>query len=186
MKKVWKSTIEMLETIVIAGVAVFLIRSYVVQPFLVSGDSMLPTFKNGDYLLVDELTYRFRSPERGEVVVLRYPKDEDIYFIKRIIGLPGETVVIEDGQVKIINKGGEVILKEPYIQDNKLITQTIRETLGENEYFVMGDNRSFSYDSRNWGVLPAKDIVGVVRLRLWPFNSVMAFSAPQYSLELSK
>ena len=91
----------MVETVAIAIVAVFLVRTFVAQPFLVSGSSMEPNFMNGNYLLVDEMTYDFRAPERGEVIVFRYPKDTSVYFIKRIIGLPGETVSINDGIVTI-------------------------------------------------------------------------------------
>jgi signal peptidase I len=181
MKKVLKVIWEMAETIIIAGIAVYLVRTYIVQPFLVSGESMLPNFRNGDYLLVDELTYRFREPERGEVIVLRYPKNEGVYFIKRVIGLPGETVIIENNNIIILNKEGKkFVLNEPYIRLNFGTMQDMTVTLKENEYFVMGDNRSFSFDSRNWGVLPRKDIIGLVRFRLWPFNSVMAFSSPHY------
>lgn len=181
MRKVLKGILEMLETIVIAGVAVYLVRSYIMQPFLVSGDSMLPTFRSGDYLLVDELSYRFRDPQRGEVIVLKYPKNENVYFIKRVIGLPGETVIIKNGVVSIKDKfGNKIDLKEPYVSIKDDRIDQFEKTLGPDEYFVMGDNRNFSYDSRNWGVLPKKDIIGVVRLRLWPLTSVMAFSAPQY------
>lgn len=170
----------MLETIVIAVVAVFVVRTYVAQPFLVSGESMMPTFKSGDYLLIDELTYRFRAPERGEVIVLRYPKNPNSYFIKRIIGLPKETVIVKDGKVQIIDENQKLVLNEPYI-NQPMVNQEFKEVLGENEYFVMGDNRNYSYDSRSWGPVPKEDIVGLVRVRLWPLSSAMAFSAPNYN-----
>lgn len=179
MRKVFWSILEMLETIAIAVAAVILVRTFVAQPFLVSGSSMIPTFHNGDYLLVDELTYRFRPPERGEVIVLRYPKDPSEYFIKRVIGLPGETVLIKNGHVIVVDKGKEIVLNEPYI-DQPMVAQNFSETLGPNEYFVMGDNRNYSYDSRSWGPVPSNDIVGLVRLRLWPIQSVKAFGAPSY------
>ena len=109
MKKILWSIFEVAETVVVAVVAVFIVRSYVAQPFLVSGSSMEPSFKNGNYLLVDELTYRFRAPERGEVVVFKYPNDTNSYFIKRIIGLPGETVRAGGGRVVLLKKDGETI-----------------------------------------------------------------------------
>jgi signal peptidase I len=179
MKKVLWSVFEVLETVVIAVAAVFIVRSFIAQPFLVSGSSMEPTFNNGNYLLVDELTYDFRSPERGEVIVFKYPNDPNTYFIKRVIGLPGETVSIKNNQIDVTGKDGTQILHESYIVQKTDMADSVR-TLGNDEYFVMGDNRNFSFDSRNWGPLPKGDIVGVVRFRLWPFNEAMAFSAPSY------
>jgi len=175
----------MLQTVVIAVSAVLLVRAYVVQPFLVSGESMAPTFKTGDYLLVDEISYNFRDPQRGEIVVLKYPKDRNIYFIKRIIGLPGETVIIENGKVGIFKDGKEIILNENYTASGMAVDQKFKETLGSDQFFVMGDNRNYSFDSRNWGSLSKKDIVGVVRLRLWPLKSAMAFSVPDYSQNIN-
>lgn len=179
MKKILWSVAEMLETIAIAVAAVVLVRTFVAQPFLVSGSSMEPTFMNGDYLLVDELTYHLRAPERGEVIVFKYPENPSSYFIKRIIGLPGETVVIKNGMVSVIDQGKKIVLHEPYI-DQPMTTSDFEETLGSNQYFVMGDNRNFSFDSRSWGPLPTDDIIGIVRLRLWPLATAMAFGAPSY------
>lgn len=181
------SAFEVIEVALVALGAVFVIRTFLVQPFLVSGASMVPSFENGDYLLVDELTYSFRKPERGEVVVFRYPNDESTYFIKRIIGLPGDTVEILDGRVKITN----VQFSEGKILDEKYLTpQTVtaartggktKFSVEPGEYLVLGDNRSFSFDSRDWGLLAARDIVGVVRLRLWPIDGLRVFAAPGYS-----
>ncbi len=185
MKKIFWSLLEMLETVAIAVAAVILVRTFVAQPFLVSGSSMEPTFMNGDYLLVDELTYHLRQPERGEVIVLKYPKDPSSYFIKRIIGLPGETVIIKNGIVSILDNGKNLVLNEPYV-DQKMATTNFEETLGPNEYFVMGDNRNFSYDSRSWGPVPSNDVVGMVRLRLWPLQTAMAFGAPNYGTSTLK
>src|SRR3990167_2611007 len=102
MRKFIISIFEILEVVGIALVAVFLIRKFLVQPFLVSGASMVPTFSNGDYVLIDELSYYFRIPQRGEVIVFRYPNDESTYFIKRVIGLPGEHIMIRDGKVRVV------------------------------------------------------------------------------------
>jgi signal peptidase I len=179
MKKLLWSFLEVIETLVIAVVAVFLVRNFIAQPFLVSGSSMEPNFLNGNYLLVDELTYRFREPQRGEVVVFRYPLDRRAFYIKRIVGLPGERVVIEDDRVLVIRDGEEVVLNEQYLLSSGTRGQ-FDVTLDNQEYFVMGDNRNFSFDSRSWGPLSEEDIIGVARLRLWPVNQVMAFSAPSY------
>lgn len=180
MKKIFWSLFEVVETIVIAVVAVVLVRTFVVQPFVVSGASMEPSFYNGNYLLVDELTYRFREPERGEVVVFRYPGDNKSFYIKRIIALPGEHVFIERGKVTITPKEGEkIVLEEPYLGDRST-NGAFERQLGDDEYFVMGDNRNFSFDSRSWDhQLPRENIVGIVKLKLWP--EVEVLSAPKYA-----
>jgi len=181
MRKFFWSFFEIFETFVIALVAVFLIRTFIAQPFLVSGSSMEPTFYHGNYLLVDELTYSFREPQRGEVIVFRYPKDPNSYFIKRIIGLPGEKVILEDGKIIIENSEGVKELKENYVFSyQKYNKDRLEVALGSQQYFVLGDNRNFSYDSRSWGPLERYYIVGLVRLRLWPLNEVMAFNKPVY------
>jgi signal peptidase I len=182
MRKFLGSLLEVIEVAVIAIAAVFLIRTFLVQPFLVSGDSMVPTFNNGDYLLIDELTYHLRSPERGEVVVFRYPKDESLFFIKRIIGLPGERVQISNGAVIIVN--GEVpggfVLDEHYLPEETTTSGNEDIVLDSDEYLVLGDNRAYSLDSRSWGPVKSDGITGLVRLRLLPLGAIDAFAAPQY------
>ena len=157
----------------LALVAVFIVipfRMYIAQPFIVDGASMDPTFRTGQYLIVDELSYNFRSPQRGSVLIFKYPKDPSKYFIKRIIGLPGETVNINEGVVTIINSSNPkgFSLDEPYIKLPKKDTSSY--TLGQKEYFVMGDNRFGSADSRLWGPVPRANFVGRPVVRFWPFN----------------
>ncbi|MBP7831533.1 MAG: signal peptidase I [Candidatus Pacebacteria bacterium] len=150
-------------------------RLFVAQPFIVSGLSMFPTFDNGQYLIVDELSYRFKSPERGDVIIFHFPNNTKEYFIKRIIGLPGETVSIVGGKVKIVNTEHPegFLLTEPYIEDKLSdIEQTI---LDDSHYYVMGDNRDASYDSRSWGSLSKDLIVGRAFLRLVPFKDAGIF-----------
>jgi len=179
MKRLLWSFFEVGETIVIALAAVFLVRSFMVQPFLVSGSSMEPNFSDGNYLLVDELTYRFREPERGEVVVFRHGGSRLSYYIKRVIGLPGERVLIDNEVVTVLDGDKRKVLEEPYVvQKGK--AGSFDFTLEKGQYFVMGDNRDFSFDSRSWGPLQSADIIGIVRLRLWPVNEVMAFNPPIY------
>lgn len=175
-----KSVLEILETLVISLAIVLVVRTFIAQPFLVSGSSMEPNFKHGDYLLIDELSYRFRDPERGEVIVFKYPRNHRSHYIKRIVGLPGETILISSGKV-IIQKGEEDAkrIKEEYATPSSTFGNTEVE-LGPDEYFVMGDNRNFSFDSRNWGPLKRSRVTGIVRLRLWPVNEVLAFSTPTY------
>ena len=186
MRQFLMSVLEVGEVALVAIGAVFLIRAFLVQPFLVSGASMVPSFSNGDYLLVDELSYYFRGASRGEVVVFHYPKDEGTYFIKRVIGLPGERVSIKDDKVMIVNSENPkgFVLDERYLPPG---TPTVIRpggqsefTLQSGEYLVLGDNRSYSFDSRDWGVLRAKEVIGMVRLRLWPPTGFTVFAAPQY------
>jgi len=154
----------------IAFVLVVGFRLFVFQPFLVRGASMEPSFHNWDYLIVDEISYRFRSPERGEVVVFKFPNDISQRYIKRIIGLPGETIKVQDGQVTISREKEKVSLdlKSYFSLDTPGSVQT---TLGENEYFVMGDNRHYSSDSRSWGTLPGDLIIGRVFFRVFPLSA---------------
>ena len=166
-KEFWK---ELLKLLVLAAVIVIPFRLFVAQPFIVDGASMDPTFATGQYLIVDELSYHFSTPPRGSVLIFKYPKDESKYFIKRVIGLPGETVSIKNGAVTIINSAHPdgVALDEPYIKLPKDDTETY--TLGLGEYYVLGDNRFGSADSRYWGPVPTKDLIGRPILRLWPFS----------------
>lgn len=162
---------EVVRFAVIALLIVIPIRVFIAQPFIVSGTSMVPTFQNSDYLIVDEISYRFHSPERGDVIVFRYPKDPKKFFIKRIIALPGESIAIDsEGIVTIKNTASPegFTLDEPYVKN--IQRQPYPEkTLTGDEYFVMGDNRSGSSDSRAWGTLPRKNIVGTALFRLIPF-----------------
>ncbi len=167
---------EMVRFAIIAVVIVFPIRLFIAQPFIVAGASMVPTFENGEYLIVDELTYRFNDPQRDDVIIFRYPRDPSKFFIKRIIGLPGEIVHIEGKTITIFNsehKDG-LTLVEPYVarmDDSVSLTQQ----LNEHEYFVLGDNRDASSDSRVWGVLERDLIVGRALLRLLPLTALEVF-----------
>lgn len=164
---------EFVKFFVIAFAIIIPIRMWVAQPFVVSGSSMVPTYENGDYLIVDELSYHFREPARGDVVIFRYPNDPSEFFIKRILGLPGEKIVITEGIPYIYNEEfpGGVVISEPYTAE-ELDYTTITANLGEDEYFVLGDNRTKSMDSRVWGTLPEKLIMGRAWLRLWPFTRI--------------
>ncbi len=166
---------ELVRFALIAIAIVIPIRIFIAQPFIVSGSSMVPTFENGQYLIVDELTYAFKAPERGDVVVFRYPNDTTKFFIKRIVGLPGETITLKTGEVTIINKDHPegFKLEQPYIENHS--SDSGSYTMGEDEYFVMGDNRSGSYDSRAWGAVKKKLIVGRAFLRLLPFREISSF-----------
>ena len=171
MSDSWKGLLKDLFTLAVLIVVVVIpIRVFVMSPFVVDGASMHPTFENLDYLIVDEIVYRFHAPERGDVIVFRYPNNPSIFYIKRIIGLPGEILSINRGVVTVTTTGGEKItLAEPYAV-NEDATYNKNVTLLPDEYFVMGDNRPNSSDSRIWGPLPKKDIIGRVDLRLLPLS----------------
>lgn len=171
---------EFIKIIVIAILIVLPVRYFLFQPFIVKGESMVPTFQSGDYLIVDEISYRIKSPERGDVVVFKYPLDTTQRFIKRIIGLPGETVQIKNGKVWISQNGSEFEqLDESYLPGT-ITDGSTQVTLKENQYFVLGDNRFYSYDSRRWGTLPREDIVGKAALRLFPVSQFSVISDPAY------
>jgi len=178
LKSIFKFSWDIIKTAVIALVLAGLIRYFLIQPFFVEGASMEPNFENGEYLLIDELSYYFRLVERGEVVVFHYPLDTSKYYIKRVIGLPGETVAIKNGQVIIYNDQNPdgFTLSEDYLPKSLITDGQVKKKLGENEYFVLGDNRPVSYDSRLWGTLPKNDIVGRVWLRAWPLDRWDIFS----------
>jgi len=168
---------------VIAILIVLPIRMFIAQPFIVSGASMKETFHNGDYLIVDQISYRLNEPKRGDVVVFHYPRDPSKFFIKRIIGLPGDTISIEGRKVTISNKDfpDGFVINEPYIKSMSE-KNFYTERLNENEYFVMGDNRDESSDSRSWGILQKEKIVGKAFLRLYPTNAIN-FLPGAYDLE---
>ncbi len=160
---------EIVKFVLLAIIIVIPFRLYVAQPFIVDGASMSPTFETGNYLIVDELSYHLKSPTRGSVLVFKYPLNPNKSFIKRVIGLPGETVSIDDGKVRIINKENPegFNLDEPYIELRKE-NEEMSLTLGEREYFVMGDNRLGSADSRLWGPVPEGNIIGRPIIRFFP------------------
>lgn len=173
----WKKILqENIEMILIAILIVAPIRYFLIQPFIVHGSSMEPNFYTQDYLIIDELSYRFRAPDRYEVIVFRAPNHPHQYYIKRVIGLPGETVIVESGQVSIIDCSGSLMaLEEEFLPEATNTSGNIQLTLGEGEYFVLGDNRLASYDSRNWGPVGGELIIGRVWLRLWPSQRIMAY-----------
>lgn len=156
-------------TLLIALAIVLPVRFFIAQPFIVRGASMEPNFKDGEYLVVDELSYRFHEPARGDVIVFRYPNDPRQFFIKRIVGLPGETVSVKNGGVTVTTADGEEkALEEAYIDESVKTFLDTTMKLKEDEYFVLGDNRPQSSDSRVWGILPAENVIGKAIVRLLP------------------
>ncbi len=172
-KKQVNSWWELIKFAAITFLIIFPIRMYVIQPFIVSGESMVPTFHNNDYLIVDELSYRFHPPARGDVIVFKPPNQpKGVFYIKRVIGLPGETVTLKGSKIIIINSEHPegMTLNEPYLQN--ITTENMTYKIEEGELFVLGDNRPRSSDSRVWGKLPMKNVTGRALVRLYPFRSI--------------
>lgn len=168
--------VEIFKFAVLALIIVVPFRMWVAQPFIVSGASMSPTFETGEYLIIDQLSYRFEQPHRGDVIIFRYPNDPSKYFIKRIIGLPGEIVTLNHGVTSVTDPATDTteVLDESYLVRDRT-DDVLSITLSSEEYFVMGDNRGASSDSRVWGPVPEKNIVGRPLLRLLPPDSLGVF-----------
>ena len=186
--------IEIVKIFLLAFFIIVPIRLFLFQPFFVQGHSMHPTFKNGEYLIVNEFGYKettvglggkdfftvdySKEFKRFDVAVFRYPKDPDKYFIKRVVGLPGEKIEIKDGKVKIYNEenaNGFILDEKEYLSEKILTSNRAHEIpwqLEDDEYFMMGDNRSGSSDSRLWGPLPKYDVIGKAVFRAWPLNRI--------------
>jgi signal peptidase I len=165
--------VEIFKFAVLALVIVVPFRMFIAQPFIVSGASMVPTFETGQYLIVDQLTYHLERPARGDVVVFRFPGDTTKFFIKRVIGEPNETIQLRGKDVTIKEPDGKAFtLDEPYLDPANVKDDYLTVTLGPDEYFVMGDNRAASSDSRVWGPVPAKLLVGRAFVRLLPLNEI--------------
>ena len=158
----------------IALIIVIPVRIFIAQPFIVSGASMSPTFETGQYLIINQLSYHLSEPERFDVVVFRYPREPSKFFIKRIIGLPGETIEVRGNKVRISNANGDIsfILEEPYVAPENTRQDFVLLTLKDDEYFVLGDNRKVSSDSRIWGPVSREYIVGKAFIRLLPISQV--------------
>lgn len=173
----WLMLWEVVKVVAMALAIVVVVKHFLFQPFYVKGASMEPTYEDHEYLIIDELTYRFHPPARGEVVVFRYPNDTSQFFIKRVIGLPGEKVEVRDDNVWI---NGQLLNESAYLADSVKSSGTIDITLSSKEYFLMGDNRQASLDSRIFGPVNRSYIVGRTWFRAFPFSRLMRFSAPAY------
>lgn len=170
---------DIVKIVVISLAIIVPIRTFIVQPFTVWGDSMTPNYESGDYLFINEISYRFSEPERGDVVILKPPHDSSRFFIKRIVGLPGESLKIEDGKVFV----GEGAVISGELRESYLLERTpgsVDITLDDDHYFVMGDNRNASSDSRTWGALERDRIIGKAWIRAWPFKKFEIVKRPVY------
>lgn len=171
--------LELFQTLVVFAAIGTAIYWLVAQPHKVSGKSMYPNFDDGDYIITDKLTYKFSDPKRGDVVVFKNPRDQSQDFIKRIIGLPGDRVKVQNGRVYV----NDLLLPEPYIKDDiytesrTFITEGQEVTVIPGHYLVFGDNRQHSSDSREWGYIDKPELIGKVFLRYWPKESLGLYPA---------
>ena len=176
-------SIESIKIVILSLIVIAGIRMFIMQPFFVSGKSMEPNFHDGDYLIVDEISYRIGDPKRGDVIIFRYPNDPSEYYIKRIVGLPGEKIGISENTIKIHNvenPEGFELSEQLYIPEKTITTGTFTRELKNDEYYVLGDNRIASADSRVWGVLEEHFIVGRAWIRAWPFDNLSVFKDIEY------
>ncbi|MBI1908368.1 signal peptidase I [Candidatus Uhrbacteria bacterium] len=181
--------VEIAKIVIIAVAIIVVVRYFLIQPFVVKGASMEPSFYDKEYLIVDEVTYRFRDPVRGEVVVFHPPErsaegfyeESSQYYIKRVIGLPGETVEIRDGRITIYNEDepNGVLLDETYTSE--YTDGHMRVVVPAGQYFLMGDNRDASLDSRTFGSVPFENLIGRVWVRGYPLDRLGGFSVPEYN-----
>jgi len=187
MRKFFLFVWEITKVVCISLAIILPVRYYLIQPFYVKGESMVPNFHDQEYLIVDEISYRFKAPERGQVIVFRYPRNPQEYFIKRIIALPGEEVQIKDGKVIVYNEANPsgFALDEKYLPADLLTEGDNSEkiTVNNNEYFVLGDNRSNSKDSRSFGPVDKSFVIGKILFRGWPVKDITVFNGnywPKY------
>ncbi|MDO9399741.1 MAG: signal peptidase I [bacterium] len=185
LKNFFVFVFELTKVVLISLAIIIPIRYFLIQPFYVKGASMEPNFHDSEYLIIDEISYRFNQPKRGDIIVFKYPRNPQEYFIKRIVGLPNEKVQVRDGEIYIFNKENPLGIKidEPYLADGVKTNGSDEEviSLKNDEYYVLGDNRNFSKDSRSFGPVNKSFVVGRVLLRGWPFDKVNLFPVQQYS-----
>ena len=175
LRKIWLWFLDFIETIVIALAIFVVMYRFLFQPHQVSGSSMYDNFFDGEYLLTDKVSYRFHLPTRGDVVVFKAPKNEDYDYIKRVIGLPGDRVKIESGKVVVndsmLDESGYLALGVS-TRPGYYAKEGLTVVVPADSYFVMGDNRNNSSDSRDWGPVPIANIVGKAWVRYWPLNQI--------------
>ena len=178
--KLWLFFLDIAQTFLITGAVFFVVTYFFFRPFQVSGDSMYSNFKDKEYILTNLITLRFNTPDRGDVVVFKSPSDASKDFIKRIIGLPGDEIMLKEGEVFINSEK----INEPYLDEGIktyggiFIQDGERKIIPENNYFVLGDNRNDSSDSRTWGFVSKEDIKGISFFVYWPLSEVHVIKNP--------
>lgn len=181
VKKVYNIVLDTMQTVLLAASIFLVIYIFLVRPFQVSGESMFPTFKNKEYIITNLIGLKFRTPKKGDVIVFHAPPDPDKDFIKRIMGLPGDTVYLKDGFVYV---NDQKVSESAYLKSTvrtyggSFLKEGVKVTIPNGDYIVMGDNRPFSSDSREWGFLPKEKIIGTSLFVYWPLNKIRIVSNP--------
>lgn len=182
-KGVLVAIFDFVKTVATIVILAIVIRVFVIQPYIVEGQSMEQSFQNNDYLITEKISFRFREPQRGEVVIFHPPDNPSVNYIKRIVGLPEDKVEVKDGSVFVNDEK----IYEPYLKSNEETLSPKNNDyvyiLKEGEYFVFGDNRNHSRDSREIGAIPEENIVSRVWFRLLPINNLKAFAAVDYNIK---
>ena len=176
---------EMIKVLIVSLIIIVPIRAYVVQPFYVDGASMEPNFHDGEYLIVDEISLRFKQPERGDIVIFHPPTNPKVYYIKRVIGLPNEVIDIKNGEIRVFEQDSPeplIIDESKYLGNDYLLrpSEKYHLKLGATEYYLLGDNRPNSLDSRRLGAIDISHMKGKVVLRAFPFDKFTVIKAPAY------
>jgi len=179
VQKVIRFVWDLVKVVCVSLAIIIPVRYFLIQPFYVKGASMEPSFYDHEYLIINEISYRISAPERGDIIVFKYPKDPSQYFIKRIIGLPNEKIEIADGRVyvyaEVDSKVKKMLDESLYLDPEVKTTNSKSWVLGHDEYYVLGDNREYSLDSRGFGPVYRDLIVGKVWLRGWPISRAAIF-----------
>jgi signal peptidase I len=180
IKRAIASIFDFLQSIVVVMAILVMIYLFVISPQEISGQSMYPFFENGEYILTNKIEYKLANPKRGDIIVFKAPTNKEIDYIKRIIGIPGDRVGLQDGHYYLNGK----LLKEPYLPENlytyagSYLRDQAEIVVPPGKYFVSGDNRPHSLDSREFGPIPRGDIIGKALLRYWPFDRAGIIKQP--------
>lgn len=181
LKKIYNITLDTMQTMLLAASLFLVIYIFLFRPFQVSGQSMFPTFKNKEYILTNLIGLRFNNPKRGDVLVFHAPKDPEKDFIKRVMGIPGDSVYVKDGFVYVNDKK---VNESPYLKSDvrtyggNFMREGEKVIIPNGDYIVMGDNRPYSSDSREWGFLPKEKIIGSSLFVYWPVNVMRIIKNP--------
>ncbi len=179
LKTILKEILEIVFIMMVVFIIIIPIRMFLISPFIVSGTSMEPTFSHADYLIVEKVSNEIK---RGDVVVV---KKGSTHFLKRVVALPGEMIKIKKGDIIIISNNQRYILIEKFIKEGRAMQDMNKQILAKDQFFVMGDNRNYSFDSRNWGPIQRNEIIGIVWIQLFPFGEIEVFNFNQ-KIELNK
>lgn len=181
LRKIYNFLLDTVQTLLLVFAVFFVIYIFLFRPFQVSGNSMYPTFLNKEYILTNIITLRFNKLKQGDVIVFKAPNDPEKDYIKRVIGVPNDTVMIKNGDIYVNDKLLDQSAYQPRLSKTyggSFLKEGIAETVPADSYFVMGDNRSGSSDSREWGFVPMKSIIGKSMFVYWPLNKMEIIKNP--------